>query len=530
MVVSIAEAWGNYKNIAGDDALPTLEKAFGTYNFRNDPNFQKDMQKFQQNPTKAYASKIIDKWGGEDKLNVDDYKELAQKINYLEGTPQAYEVENMRLQTENNRLQNKITSVKADYAEPLTAADLGVKEEQLESAKNQNYMTNQTMDKAIEAENAKYGANINQYNYQGNLFDERNTESYINQKVNNEMTMSNAQARNAVANADASELNVKELETRLKYLDEQMQNQMTQQEQQILNNKINNQINNLELEQQRKLNPLEVKQVEANLKSRELQNKNMNMNNNIKSQTMESTINANNAQNNLTALQAGYKADALRNMENQDIDSLYKSLGVTNPNENSNTGKLNDDMIEYINENRVPTPSGYEGRVLYLNENNIVMNANTGNPFRDENGISYMYNDSEYAQERGYVPMNQPKGAMPNNVFSPNPERSQTKNNQEDNWFQKSLQSILPGGKTGYWGNDNSQNAQNNADNQAQMNESAQQQAQIFINQAQQNNMSINELISYLENNKGRIQQDTDLDINNVIRMVSIIGGNQNRF
>ena len=87
--MSINALWQGWKSVMGDDAMYQLQDAFGTADYTDSVEYQRDMQRYQQNPTQYNANVVMEKWG--DKAGWESKEDLASTLTYAEGTPQAME-------------------------------------------------------------------------------------------------------------------------------------------------------------------------------------------------------------------------------------------------------------------------------------------------------------------------------------------------------------------------------------------------------------------------------------------------------
>lgn len=84
--------WQGMQDVVGSRsaAMTGLKKSFGTYDVYDDPEYIKDMQYLQQNPTQqnlgAFANKYLDYLPGEDIETV--VSNMKSGMDYLEGSPQ----------------------------------------------------------------------------------------------------------------------------------------------------------------------------------------------------------------------------------------------------------------------------------------------------------------------------------------------------------------------------------------------------------------------------------------------------------
>jgi len=281
--MSLQAAWKGWQAIQGDRSMPMLKKAFGVYEHTEDPAFERDMQAFQQNPTRGNADRIINKWG--DYLEADNYKELGQRLNYLEGTPQD-------IQHQINKNQLTQSNIRTEALPELTDAELRIKQGQADiTQSNANYQSRfneqkynyndirndlqrldlafqeQTQPSSIEAEIAKANAQAAQGNYQSDYYGNLDP----NQMAEYKMTQAGEQANQAEIQTDITNEQLTRIQKENSVLNEQLQNDLTIQEQNILSNKINNKIRELELEKGRKLLPYELDQAKNSVLKQELQ-------------------------------------------------------------------------------------------------------------------------------------------------------------------------------------------------------------------------------------------------------------------
>ena len=333
----LQNAWQAWSSIHGDRSMPMLKKAFGQYEYTEDPAFRQDMQMFQSNPNQATASMIINRWG--DHMGVEDYQELGQRINYLEGTPQA--TKQQMLEDEASILSEKASTYpqyrdaqvrqalgQADMAE--TKADWLPKQYELQYDRNQLArdmsaldlaFQEQTQPASIEAEIAKANSQAAQGNYNTGLYNNLDP----NQMAEYKMTQAGEQARQAEQQTAMNEEKLYQLEQQNSVLNQQLQNDLTIQEQNILSNKINNQINQLQLQKGRKLLPYEIEQAKNQVLTQEAQLRGINLQNQGR------------VYNNQLTENELWKSNQIKNiMQEMGKDELSIALGLAQPDSGTN--------------------------------------------------------------------------------------------------------------------------------------------------------------------------------------------------
>jgi len=397
--MSLQAAWKGWQAIQGDRSMPMLKKAFGVYEHTEDPAFERDMQAFQQNPTRGNADRIINKWG--DYLEADNYKELGQRLNYLEGTPQD-------IQHQINKNQLTQSNIRTEALPELTDAELRIKQGQADiTQSNANYQSRfneqkynyndirndlqrldlafqkQTQPASIEAEIAKANAQAAQGNYQSDYYGNLDP----NQMAEYKMTQAGEQANQAEIQTDITNEQLTRIQKENSVLNEQLQNDLTIQEQNILSNKINNKIRELELEKGRKLLPYELDQAKNSVLKQELQIEGLEYQNEVAAD--ESYL-------------SGRKTDLYRDMTDEQLSAaLFGTGGSQDSGGAGNSERIVGQTADGRNiYNSVGggyytyDPRTGQARALTKAEYN---NANMTNQFGEEmvNPMQFIYNDPE---------------------------------------------------------------------------------------------------------------------------------------
>lgn len=117
--MSLQAMWQGMTDVAGsrDQAMMGLKKAFGQYNYAEDPAYQRDMLQLQQNPTTQQLGAFYEKWG--DNIPAENIQELTKGLSYAEGTPQWTEQ-----QIRENQLAQ--SNIKTEYMPEFTDIELGL--------------------------------------------------------------------------------------------------------------------------------------------------------------------------------------------------------------------------------------------------------------------------------------------------------------------------------------------------------------------------------------------------------------------
>jgi hypothetical protein len=385
--------WQGMTDVAGsrEGAMMGLKKAFGQYNYAEDPEYQRDMQYLQQNPTQQTLGAFYEKWG--DQLDGKTIQDVAQGLNYVEGTNPWYE---------NQIMENELTksNVEAEYTEPLT------KEKLLN----------------LQGRNEGLGLD-NEYKGIRNEYAPTQFELELESMRNNNQI----QEQNIDANA-----------IRNKYLEPQLKQQLTAGE-------IANDISRLEREYKKATNPIRKQLLENDLQlaNETLQDKIALVG--LQVDNSKANLRTNRANADVAEQTAPYE------IQNARTNALLNALGLEQEQSKwdylqtippkkrygGNDGNSNEMAIDI--KEMLPTPEGVPQ--LALNSADTVVYAQTGRPYVDSDGNAYVAQKDVFGSNRTFVAVN------PNNYLSGGSDVSDFRKtgdgDDEPSWGTRTWNSIV---------------------------------------------------------------------------------------
>lgn len=400
-------AWQGMKDVAGsrDAAMMGLKKAFGTYNFAEDPEYQRDMQLLSQNPTNQALEGFHHKWNKY--LDGQTLQDVAQGLSYAENTPQWYE---------NEMLKNKygMSEIDSEKYPEFTALELGM-------AQNQKALSDNEVYYAPKFSNQRYKQN-NQalINGQQSISENNIRLKYLEPQLKEQLTA--AEVANDIRNLDyqykieSDPIKMQLLENDLTLANETLQDKIAMSGLQIDNSKENLKQNEvatrvaqgtekatinsaiqqsymdaLRTELMDKTMPAQVAAPYINNSGRILANNNQVTQNRILNETAGNMITQSDLETELLRLQNKNAQDEFNFMQGLDGNTRY---GI-------NTGGNNGPAIEI--KERLPDVEGIPP--LGLNAADTVVYLSTGDPYKDAEGNQYVAQSDFMGNNRVFKPV-----------------------------------------------------------------------------------------------------------------------------
>jgi len=438
--MSLQAMWKGMTDVAGsrEGAMMGLKKAFGQYNYAEDPEYQRDMQFLQQNPTQQVAGAFVEKWG--DQLDGVTMENIAKQLQPLEGTNQWYQNQMNDIQLSNAELGLDYNQ----YAQPYKKENLQYQTQQnmynTDIAQNKAKVSNQVTPSSIEAQIAQNRYNTEQAQAQmpyvedlarlGFEQDQARLDSMLgqNEMLQHELDIMNQTKDYRIDNARLQNLSNQlgvDAQTIENYiLDQTKQDRIDQSAAQLERILLGN-------ENQRTNNMINRETAQAQINRPYIANSGAILANNY--QTTQNRILNENADNMIT--QSDLETELLRLQQQQAKDEYNFMKGLDDNlrfGVNTGNGGPAIDIKEVL-----PTPEGVPQ--LALNSADTVVYLDNGLPYVDESGKSYVATTGIMGSNRVF------KAVDPNSYLSGGSDESDFRKTGDGNDEQNSIISWIQG-------------------------------------------------------------------------------------
>lgn len=494
--MGLSAMWQGMKDVAGsrDQAMMGLKKAFGTYNYAEDPEYQRDMQLLSQNPTQQALGAFYEKW--EDNLDGKTLQDVASGLSYVKSTPQW---------TQQQINENKLiqSNIKTEAMPELTEIDLGLARNNLAQSDintryapkftEQRFMQNEQSleqgQQSIDENNIRLKylePQIKQQLTSGEIANDinklqleykRETDPIRKQLLQNDLTLANETLRDKIA---LSGLQVNNTRANLRQNESAARVAEGTEEFRISNAQTQAEINALN-----KTLFDETFEAQANAPyiqnaSRILSNNNQVTQNRILNETADNQITQSNLETELLRLQQEQAQDKYNFNQSLDPNVRY---GVE-------TGTGNEPAIDI--KEVLPTPEGVPQ--LALNSADTVVYAQSGEPYVDANGKAYVAQSTMYGNDRTFQEVD-PNSYLSGGTGNKYDFKKTGNEEDEQGWAGRTWDSII----SNITGNNQSNNTQTQP---GQWNDSPKYQPKPVINQLMKDNgaKTPQELLSMLNN------------------------------